>query len=278
MKEVRYFYVPDAANQVELPAEEATHALRVLRLKGGDEIFLMDGEGSFFRAEVTAASSKRCLYEIKEEMPQQRAWKGHIHLAIAPTKMMERIEWMAEKATEIGFDELSFLNCQFSERKVVKTPRIDKIVISAVKQSHKAWKPVVNELVSFKEFIQTPRPGRKFICHCYEEVEKKDFFTEISGILNEAPAPAATESSNADVATAASESPNADVATVASESPTADAADITVLVGPEGDFSIDEVRLALENGYESVSLGTSRLRTETAGLVAVHMAHIARRL
>lgn len=264
MKEVRYFYVPDAANQVELPAEEATHALRVLRLKGGDEIFLMDGEGSFFRAEVTAASSKRCLYEIKEEMPQQRAWKGHIHLAIAPTKMMERIEWMAEKATEIGFDELSFLNCQFSERKVVKTPRIDKIVISAVKQSHKAWKPVVNELISFKEFIQTPRPGRKFICHCYEEVEKKDFFTEISGILNEAHA--------------ATESPTADVATAASESPTADAADITVLVGPEGDFSIDEVRLALENGYESVSLGTSRLRTETAGLVAVHMAHIARRL
>ena len=244
MKEVRYFYVPDAANQVELPAEEATHALRVLRLKGGDEIFLMDGEGSFFRAEVTAASSKRCLYEIKEEMPQQRAWKGHIHLAIAPTKMMERIEWMAEKATEIGFDELSFLNCQFSERKVVKTPRIDKIVISAVKQSHKAWKPVVNELVSFKEFIQTPRPGRKFICHCYEEVEKKDFFTEISGIQK-------------------ADAPDAD---------------ITVLVGPEGDFSIDEVRLALEHGYESVSLGTSRLRTETAGLVAVHMAHIARRL
>lgn len=244
MKEVRYFYVPDAANQMELPAEEATHALRVLRLKGGDEIFLMDGEGSFFRAEVTAASSKRCLYEIKEEMPQQRAWKGHIHLAIAPTKMMERIEWMAEKATEIGFDELSFLNCQFSERKVVKTPRIDKIVISAVKQSHKAWKPVVNELVSFKEFIQTPRPGRKFICHCYEEVEKKDFFTEISSIQN-------------------ADAPDAD---------------ITVLVGPEGDFSIDEVRLALENGYESVSLGTSRLRTETAGLVAVHMAHIARRL
>ena len=246
MKEVRYFYVPDAANQVELPAEEATHALRVLRLKGGDEIFLMDGEGSFYRAEVTAASSKRCLYEIKENMPQKRAWKGHIHLAIAPTKMMERIEWMSEKATEIGFDELSFLNCQFSERKVVKTPRIDKIVISAVKQSHKAWKPVVNELESFKEFIQTPRPGRKFICHCYEEVEKKDFFTEIN------------------LCTDASQESDAD--------------DITVLVGPEGDFSIDEVRLALENGYESVSLGTSRLRTETAGLVAVHMAHIARRI
>ena len=246
MKEVRYFYVPDAANQVELPAEEATHALRVLRLKGGDEIFLMDGEGSFYRAEVTAASSKRCLYEIKENMPQKRAWKGRIHLAIAPTKMMERIEWMAEKATEIGFDELSFLNCQFSERKVVKTPRIDKIVISAVKQSHKAWKPVVNELESFREFILTPRPGRKFICHCYEEVEKKDFFQEINSFSD------ASRGSDVD--------------------------DITVLVGPEGDFSIDEVRLAMENGYESVSLGTSRLRTETAGLVAVHMAHIARRI
>lgn len=104
----------------------------------------------------------------------------------------------------------------------MKTPRIDKIVISAVKQSHKAWKPVVNELESFKEFIQTPRPGRKFICHCYEEVEKKDFFQEISSLSDD------TDGK--------------------------DAADITVLVGPEGDFSIDEVRLALENGYESVSL------------------------
>ena len=263
MKEVRYFYVPDAANQVELPAEEATHALRVLRLKGGDEIFLMDGEGFFYHAEVTAASSKRCLYEIKENMPQERACKGHIHLAIAPTKMMERIEWMAEKATEIGFDELSFLNCQFSERKVVKTPRIDKIVISAVKQSHKAWKPVVNELESFKEFIQTPRPGRKFICHCYEEVEKKDFFQEISSLSDDVDGKDAASQSSVDNKNAASSSSSAD---------------ITVLVGPEGDFSIDEVRLALENGYESVSLGTSRLRTETAGLVAVHMAHIARRL
>ena len=241
MKEVRYFYVPDAANQVELPAEEATHALRVLRLKGGDEIFLMDGEGSFFRAEVTAASSKRCLYEIKEEMPQQRAWKGHIHLAIAPTKMMERIEWMAEKATEIGFDELSFLNCQFSERKVVKTPRIDKIVISAVKQSHKAWKPVVNEMIPFKEFIAQPRTGKKYICHCYEEIDKVDLFAEL-------------------------------------QKPLDDEGDVTILVGPEGDFSIEEVQLALQHGYVSVSLGTSRLRTETAGLMAVAMANLARRI
>lgn len=245
MKEVRYFYVPNAAQETELPQEEATHALRVLRLKAGDEIFLMDGEGAFYRAQVSLATNKRCIYEILESMPQQRAWQGHIHLAIAPTKMMDRIEWMTEKATEIGFDEISFLNCKFSERKNLRADRIEKIVISAVKQSHKAWKPVVNDMQSFKDFITTPRPGRKFICHCYEEVEKKDFFLELQKPWT-------------------------------AEQP--EDADITVLVGPEGDFSIDEVRLALENGYESVSLGTSRLRTETAGLVAVHMAYLNRRL
>lgn len=245
MKEVRYFYVPNAAQETELPQEEATHALRVLRLKAGDEIFLMDGEGAFYRAQVSLATNKRCIYEILESMPQQRAWQGHIHLAIAPTKMMDRIEWMTEKATEIGFDEISFLNCKFSERKNLRADRIEKIVISAVKQSHKAWKPVVNDMQSFKDFITTPRPGRKFICHCYEEVEKTDFFSELQKPWT-------------------------------AEQP--EDADITVLVGPEGDFSIDEVRLALENGYESVSLGTSRLRTETAGLVAVHMAYLNRRL
>lgn len=245
MKEVRYFYVPNAAQETELPQEEATHALRVLRLKAGDEIFLMDGEGAFYRAQVSLATNKRCIYEILESMPQQRAWQGHVHLAIAPTKMMDRIEWMTEKATEIGFDEISFLNCKFSERKNLRADRIEKIVISAVKQSHKAWKPVVNDMQSFKDFITTPRLGRKFICHCYEEVEKKDFFSELQKPWT-------------------------------AEQP--EGADITVLVGPEGDFSIDEVRLALENGYESVSLGTSRLRTETAGLVAVHMAYLNRRL
>lgn len=255
MKETRYFFVPDAANSEELPQEEATHALRVLRLKGGDEIFLMDGVGNFYQAQVTLASNKRCLYEILHTMPQQPTWRGHIHLAIAPTKMMDRIEWMAEKATEIGFDELSFLNSKFTERKNMRVDRIDKIVVSAVKQSHKAWKPVVNPLVSFREFIEVPRPGRKFICHCYEEVEKKDFFAELMKPV---------ESSE----------------TKSSEAPSVDdhSQDVTVLVGPEGDFSIDEVKLALAHGYESVSLGTSRLRTETAGLVAVHMANLARRV
>lgn len=238
MKEVRYFYVPDAKNNNELPQEEATHALRVLRLKSGDEMFIMDGTGNFYHAEVSLATNKKCLYEIKETLPQHKTWKGHIHLAIAPTKNMDRIEWMTEKVTEIGFDELSFLNCIFSERKVLRTERIEKIVVSAVKQSRKPWKPIVNEMIPFKDFISMPREGRKFIAHCYEEIEKHDLFD----IINK-------EKEN-----------------------------VTILVGPEGDFSIEEVRLAIENGYESISLGQSRLRTETAGLMAVTMSQLSLRL
>ena len=241
MKETRFFYVPNAGQENEMPTEEALHALRVLRIKSGDEINLMDGVGNFYRAEVTLAATKRCLYEVKEVLPQQPAWHGHVHLAIAPTKVMDRIEWMAEKATEIGFDELSFLNCKFSERKTMRTVRLDKIVISAVKQSHKAWKPIVNQMVSFKEFIAQPRKGRKFICHCYEEFEKVDLMTEL-------------------------------------QKPYDEDADVTVLVGPEGDFSVDEVKLAIANGYESASLGTRRLRTETAGLMSVAMANLTRRI
>lgn len=241
MKETRFFYVPNAGQENEMPTEEALHALRVLRIKSGDEINLMDGVGNFYSAEVTLAATKRCLYEVKEVLPQQPAWHGHVHLAIAPTKVMDRIEWMAEKATEIGFDELSFLNCKFSERKTMRTVRLDKIVISAVKQSHKAWKPIVNQMVSFKEFIAQPRKGRKFICHCYEEFEKVDLMTEL-------------------------------------QKPFDEDADVTVLVGPEGDFSVDEVKLAIANGYESASLGTSRLRTETAGLMSVAMANLTRRI
>jgi 16S rRNA (uracil1498-N3)-methyltransferase len=238
MKEVRSFYVPDALTATELPPEEAMHALRVLRMKIGDEMVLMDGQGNYYRAEVTLAHTKHCLYEIKEQMPQQRQWQGHIHLAIAPTKMMERIEWMTEKAVEVGVDEISFLNCQFSERRLVKIPRLEKIMISAVKQSHKAWATQLNEIVNFDTFIKQPREGHKYIAHCYEEVPRTYLFDELQKT-------SATD-------------------------------DTTVLIGPEGDFSIDEVRQAVAEGYISVHLGKSRLRTETAGLSAVMMMQLAK--
>ena len=234
MKEARYFFVPDAAQQTELPADEAMHALRVLRLKSGDEMFLMDGEGNYYRAQVTIAATHRCFYEILETMPQERQWQGRVHLAIAPTKMMDRIEWMVEKATEIGVDEVSFLNCQFSERRLVKTTRLEKIIVAAVKQSHKAYKPQLHEIESFKAFIHEPREGRKFIAHCYEEVPRSYLFEELKK-------DGGTE-------------------------------DATVMIGPEGDFSIEEVKMAVEAGWQSVHLGESRLRTETAAVVACHTA------
>ena len=240
MKETRFFYVPGAATETEMPMDEALHALRVLRIKSGDEMFLMDGVGNFYRAEVTLAATKRCMYEVKEVMPQQPAWRGHVHLAIAPTKMMDRIEWMVEKATEIGFDEVAFLDCRFSERKTLRTDRIDRIVVSAMKQSHKARKPEVRELQSFHDFILAPREGRKFIAHCYDEIPRTDFFDVLKTIDSEET--------------------------------------VTFLVGPEGDFSIDEVRMAIDNGYEPISLGRCRLRTETAGLSGVMMANLCKRL
>ena len=240
MKETRFFYVPDAEKLTELPAEEANHAIKVLRLKEGDELMLMDGKGSFYRAEVTLVSNHHCMYRIVERQPQQHQWEGRVHLAIAPTKMNDRIEWMAEKATEVGIDELSFLNCQFSERRNLKTERIKKIVVAAVKQSHKAWMPIVNELKPFRQFISRQTPGHRYIAHCYNEVPRVNLFDELCRLD-------------------------------ASE-------DALVLVGPEGDFSIDEVRYAVSQGFVSVDLGKSRLRTETAGLSAVMMMQLAKQI
>ena len=237
MKETRFFYVPDAAQATALPPEEAIHAVRVLRMQAGDKMSLLDGQGYFHEAEVTMVTSKHCAYAILSSVAADKGWKGHIHLAMAPTKMMDRIEWLAEKATEVGFDELSFLSCKFSERKVINLSRIEKIVVSAMKQSRKPYKPVVNDMAAFAHFVTTPRKGRKFIAHCYAEIPRVDLFTTLQEL-------SANES-------------------------------CTVMIGPEGDFSLDEVRLAMENGFEPVSLGTARLRTETAALMAVTMAQLS---
>lgn len=232
MKEIRFFYNPDAENG-ELPEEEAGHAVRVLRLGMGDEIWIMDGKGTFHRCTITESTKKRCLYSIEESLPQPRAWKGHLHLAIAPTKNIDRMEWLTEKATEIGFDELTFLNCQNSERRTVKNERIEKILVSAMKQSHKSELPKFNGMINFHDFIRDHSSSQgRFICHCWEG-EKPLLKHELTD------------------------------------------EDILVLVGPEGDFSQEEVEMAEKAGFKSVSLGKSRLRTETAGLVAIDLMHLA---
>lgn len=226
------FYTPDIAVDGELPEEEAGHCLRVLRLGVGDEVMLTDGKGFFYKAVITAATGKRCQVKVVETIGQAPLWNGHLHLAMAPTKNMDRIEWFAEKATEIGFDELSFVNCRFSERKVIKTERIEKIVVSAVKQSLKARKPLVNELTDFGKFIQQKFEGQKFIAHCYEG--EKPLLKDVLIPGNDA----------------------------------------VVLIGPEGDFSPEEVQKAEAAGFRAISLGKSRLRTETAALVAVHIMNL----
>lgn len=226
------FYTPDIVNTQELPEEEAGHCLRVLRLGVGDEVMLTDGKGFFYQAVIAAATQKRCMVKLISKTEQEPFWNGHLHLALAPTKNMDRMEWLAEKATEIGFDELTFLNCRFSERKVIKTDRIEKIVVSAVKQSLKARKPVVNEMMDFRKFMERDFPGQKFIAHCYEG--EKPLLKDVL-------------------------------------QPDEDA---VVLIGPEGDFSPEEVALATEKGFQAVSLGKSRLRTETAALVAVHLMNL----
>ena len=242
MKEERYFFVPNAEDTDALPEEEATHAIRVLRLKESDDICLMDGVGNFYKAEITMASHKRCVYKIHEKIPQTPGWNGHIHIAMAPTKMMERTEWMAEKATELGINEISFLECKNSERRQIRIDRIEKIVLSAMKQSRKAWKPNVNAMSHFNSFIDEHSVGDRYICHCYDEIEKTDLFDELLSLNNDK-----QQSINKDV---------------------------TVLIGPEGDFSVNEVEYAIKNGYKSVSLGKARLRTETAALSAVMMAQL----
>lgn len=222
------FYTPDIAQKAELPEEEAQHCIRVLRLTNGDEIKLTDGKGYFYRAEISAATNKRCLVSILETHFQEPLWQGHLHIGIAPTKNMDRNEWFAEKATEIGIDELSFLHCRYSERKVIKTERIEKILVSAIKQSLKARLPKLNEMTDFNAFIGKEFKGQKFIAHCYEGEKPllKEVFRK--------------------------------------------GEDALVLVGPEGDFSEEEVKRALEQGFTPISLGQSRLRTETAALVACH--------
>ena len=226
------FYTPDIQVSNELPEEEAQHCTRVLRLNIGDEITLTDGKGNFYQAEITAATNKRCQVAIKEPRYQEPLWPCHLHIAMAPTKNMDRNEWFAEKATEIGFDELTFLNCRFSERKVIKTERISKILVSAIKQSLKARLPKLNEMTDFHTFIQQDFEGQKFIAHCYEGEKKQ---------LKEALTPGE---------------------------------DALVLIGPEGDFSEEEVQKAIEHGFVPISLGKSRLRTETAALVACHTLNL----
>lgn len=238
MKEIHLFYAPGLPQANELPDEEAGHAVRVLRMKEGDHLLATDGKGMFYECSLLSASPKRCSVRVERSYPGEVLWRGRIHLAVAPTKNMDRIEWLAEKATEVGFDRITFLLCRNSERKVIKTERVEKIVVSATKQSHKACKPQVDELTPLAQFLRQPLSGKGFIAHCLAEEGALPFLYDVLPADEDA----------------------------------------TVMIGPEGDFTPEEVALAEAAGYRSVSLGRSRLRTETAALTAVQWMNLRKRI
>ncbi|WP_310991933.1 16S rRNA (uracil(1498)-N(3))-methyltransferase [Aequorivita marina] len=234
---MQLFYNPDISEtttKVTFNKEESKHIIKVLRMKEGDSFKITNGKGYFFDAEIINANPKSCGVKVVSK-EKQAALPYQLHLVVAPTKLNDRYEWFLEKATEIGVSEITPIICNHSERKVVKAERYEKKILSAMKQSLKAYLPILNEAVSFQDFIASENHYNdiKCIAHC-EETSK----TSLKSVLL----------------------PNKKV---------------TILIGPEGDFSLEEIALAKKVGYTPVSLGESRLRTETAAIVACHSVAFA---
>lgn len=227
------FYTPQIANgQCTMSEEESKHCIKVLRLVPGDKVQLIDGVGGYHTAEIADPNPKRCTLTITNTINNYEQRPYRIHIAIAPTKNIDRTEWFVEKAVEIGIDEITMLVSQHSERRNVNIDRIDKIIVSAMKQSVKAYKPILNDATPFSDFVKKEHTGRKMIAHCIDS-EKHPLKSMVD-----------------------------------------ETSEYTVLIGPEGDFSPEEVALATSNGYSCIDLGPYRLRTETAALVACHTINL----
>lgn len=222
------FYAPNIASNPVLPPEESHHAVKVLRLTVGDTIVVLDGNGKSFYATISAADAKGCVLNSLELVQESKGRGYRLHIAIAPTKNMDRLEWFVEKAAEIGIDEISPIFCRFSERKVLKNERLEKILVSAMKQSIQPFLTKLNQPQSIKDFLKTANAQQKFIAHCHDS--QKQFL-------------------------ASAIQPGKEV---------------LIMIGPEGDFSQEEVDAAVQAGFVPISLGESRLRVETAALVACH--------
>lgn len=227
---MQIFYEPDIlSNGGILNEEESRHCIKVLRHKSGDLIHIINGKGTRVSATITDASPKACQIKIDSQEFEEPKKPG-CHIAIAPTKSIDRFEWFLEKSTEIGIDKITPLLCHQSERKQIKIPRLERVLTAATKQCLRLWKPELSELTGFHKFIETVHPEKfKFIAHCAEN-ERKELVAELKKNTN--------------------------------------AEDILVLIGPEGDFSAEEIERALDSGFIPVVMGENRLRTETAGIVA----------
>jgi 16S rRNA (uracil1498-N3)-methyltransferase len=230
---MQVFYTPGIQKiTYQLSEEESKHAVKVLRMETGDEVCMIDGQGGLYYGIIDEPDPKRCMIRVIEKIEQFGRKNYSLHLAIAPTKSLDRFEWFLEKAVEIGVDQVTPLLCQRSERKTIKIERLEKIVLSAMKQSIKAYLPVINPMTKFSDFIKNSGDGKKLIAHCID-----------------APKPSL-------------------------KSKLANQNQFTILIGPEGDFSPEEIALAKNSGFEEVHLGKSRLRTETAAIVACHTVNL----
>jgi len=222
------FYTPDInSNTYTLSEEESNHCNKVLRLKQGDTVHLIDGVGGLYTAEIAEVSKKAVRLSVVGKQSEYGKRNHYLHIAIAPTKNIDRLEWFLEKATEIGIDEITPIICERSERKIVKEERLEKVITSAVKQSLTAYHPKLNRAIALKDFLQNVNAAHKLIAHCIDDEARKSIKEEIV--------------------------PHQEY---------------LILIGPEGDFTPKEIELALQSGYKPVTLGNTRLRTETAGLAA----------
>lgn len=227
------FYTPDISGNIyTLSEQESKHAVRVLRVKHGDEVMLTNGLGTIYHANIADPHPKRCSLSVVSSTSNYGKNPYSLHIAIAPTKNIDRLEWFLEKVTEIGIDEITPILSFHSERKVIKDDRLDKVIIAAMKQSIKGYKPVLNPLTSFSDFLKKDHTGKLCIAHCKEG--DKTPLKSISKTENR----------------------------------------LTILIGPEGDFSEQEIKEAMHVGAIPISLGESRLRTETAGIVACHTVNL----
>ncbi len=226
------FYQPRILDDVfYLDAEESKHCIKVLRRKKGDELNITDGKGNFYTTIISKADAQQCHFEIKEKIKETpKAFS--IHIAISPTKNPERIEWFVEKAVELGIDEISFVHCKTTERPYLKIERMQKVAISAMKQSLKATLPKINDIIKLDAFIKESNAASKFIA--YVEYSNPAHLQQVVNAHS----------------------------------------NYLVLIGPEGDFSEDELALAMHYNFKKVSLGNSRLRTETAGLATCHILNL----
>lgn len=229
------FYAPQIASTLTLPEEESRHCARVLRMTEGDIIEVVDGCGSIYTCRITMSHAKHCTVEIVGQCSVPPHWRHQIVIGVSPTKNIDRIEWMAEKCTEMGVDRIVPLLCRNSERRVVKTERLDKILVAAMKQSQKAQKPRLDEMMPLKSLLAEPFDGDRFIAYVDPSLPRERRLS-----LAQVYRPGH---------------------------------DTMVIIGPEGDFDPDEVEAALKAGFVPVSLGESRLRTETAATFACAMCH-----